>query len=245
MNSITQPNLEDAQALVKRAHIHFDEFNKHIAPNKLWKLVNVKDNLTDEWVYSIHLNQSLLISAKPIISDIATNLISALDNLVAAAAKANGSPRNRNLYFPFKSSNQDFRACLDENITLLGQNVCTILGDTHDQHRAELSHVAAVKEIANSGKHWELMISTASAHGIAISEPGFPQKIFQIPSDAFIIENEYEFYRGTERLPDAPMAVVTANVISELSPNLPSEPNTIFRCTFRFVEGMIAAVASA
>lgn len=112
------------------------------------------------------------------------------------------------------------------------------------KYRHDVHHVEAAKQISNTGKHWELMFAAGTAHGIALNIPGGEQRIFQIPATAFADTDAFEFHRGPERLPTVPISIVVGLSVSGLEEGLPKSPDSIFPCSFRFVEGVIAAVAN-
>ncbi|MCW1384902.1 hypothetical protein OLX02_18970 [Novosphingobium sp. KCTC 2891] len=240
-------NLDDPRALLARARKHFAELNALLHPQdgpRLWQTRERRDPQTGEWFYCLHLDRQRLIEAKPIIADSATNIASALDHVAAAIAKANGHDRLKTLYFPWGLTDEDFDKKLRKVEDVLGAEMSGVLAAARTRHRHEVHHVEAAKQISNSGKHWELMASDGTAHGIALNVPG-RQRIFQIPADAFAEADAFEFHRGAVRLPSVPISIVIGQAIDGLDEGLPRSPDSILECSFRFVEGVIAAVAEA
>ena len=245
---IARPDLDDARALLDRARKHFDDFEALIHSREgqgLWQTTERRDPRTGEYFYRLHLDRQKLIKAKPIIADSATNLASALDHVAAAIAKANGSNRLTNLYFPWGFTDELFDKKLAKVEPVLGSKLSRVLAEARANHRHEVHHVEAAKQISNSGKHWELMFTAGAAHGVALHIPGEGQRIFQVPADAFAEADAFEYHRGPERLPRVPLSILVGLTIGGLDEGLPKSPDSIFGCSFRFVDGVIAAVDKA
>ena len=243
-----EPNLDDPRALLERARKHFAELNALLHSRegpRLWQTTERHDPQSGEWVYCLHMDRQRLIAAKPIIADCATNVASALDHVAAAIAKANGHGRMKALYFPWGFTDEAFRKALAKVQPVIGTAMAEVIAAARAQHRHEVHHVEAAKQISNSGKHWELMPTAGAAHAIALSVPGQGQRIFQIPADAFATADVFEYHRGTERLPSVPITIVIEQAIDGLDDELPKAPDSILECSFRFVEGVIAAVEAA
>ena len=245
--SSMHPNLDDARALLTRARKHFAEFNALVHPRNepgLWRTTEAYDPRTTAWFYCLHMDRQRLIAAKPIISDSATNLMSALDHVVAAIAKANGRGRLR-LYFPWGFADEAFGKALAEVERKLSLEL-NVLADARKKHRHEVHHVEAAKQISNSGKHWELMFATGSAHGVSLYVPGSGQRIFPSSSQLFCRSRCLRILSRTKiRLPRVPLNILVGLTIGELSGCLTESPHSILECSFRFVEGMVAAVSNS
>ena len=245
---MTAPNLDGARALVARARKHFAEFNELVHPREgpsLWETSERRDPRSGEFIYRLHLDRRRLIEAQPIIADTATNVVSALDHVAAAIAKANGHRRLRSLYFPWGFTDETFEKALDRVEPVFGNKMVGVIAAARAKHRHEVHHVEAAKQISNTGKHWELMFATGAAHGIALNILGGEQRIFQIPATAFVDTDAFEFHRGPVPLPAVPISIVVGVNVDGLEEGLPKSPDTIFSCSFRFVDGVIAAVANA
>lgn len=243
-----KPNLDDPRALLERARKHFADLNTLLHPRDspgLWQTTERRDPQTGEWLYCLHMDRQRLIAAKPIIADCATNVASALDHVVAAIAKANGHGRLKSLYFPWGFTDEAFEKALAKVEPVIGAEMAWVISAARAKHRHEVHHVEAAKQISNSGKHWELMPTAGTAHGIALNVPGVSQRIFQIPADAFAAADVFGYHRGAERLPSVPLSIVIGQAIDGLDDNLPKSPDSILECSFRFVKGVIAAVEAA
>lgn len=243
-----RPNLEDARALLARARKHYAEFNDLVHPGGergLWQMTERRDPRTGEWFYRLHLDRNRLIEAKPVIADCANNIASALDHVAAAIAKANSHQRLKDLYFPWALGDQAFEKKLANIEPVIGREMAKVLADARAKQQHEVPHVEAAKQISNSGKHWELMFPAGSAVAIALHIPGARQQIFQIPADAFEQADTFEYHRGKDRLPTVPSSVAVGLRLAGLDEDLPNSPDSVLECSFRFVEGVIAAVAHA
>src|SRR4051812_24837016 len=166
-----RPNLEDARALLARARKHFAEFSELVHRREgrgLWRITESRDPNTGEWLYRLHMDRQRLIEAKPVIPDCATNIVSALDHVAAAIAKANEHDRLRWLYFPWGFTDEASDKSLAKVESVLGAEMTRVLAIARNKHRHEIHHVEAAKQISNSGKHWELMFTTGSAYAVAL-----------------------------------------------------------------------------
>ncbi|MBA3066874.1 MAG: hypothetical protein FP825_00110 [Hyphomonas sp.] len=238
-------NLDDARALLERARKHYAEFDALVRPRGglgLWKLTEGRDPRTGEYFYQLEIDRQKLIEAKPIIADGATNIASALDHVVAAIAKANGHARSRSLYFPLGFTDDMFAKAMNKVQPFIGSEMAGVLTTVRGARRHEVPHVEAAKQISNSGKHWELMLASEAAHGIGINVPGEGQRFFDLPANAFVNASAFEYHRSTERLPQVPHSIVIGQTIGGLDESLPKSPNSIFECSFRFVEAVLSAV---
>ena len=245
---IEKPNLDDPRALLERARKHVADLNDLLHPREgpgLWQTSEKRDLQTSEWVYCLHMDRHRLIAAKPIIADCATNVASALDHVAAAIAKANGHGRLKSLYFPWGFTDEAFEKALAKVEPVIGAEMTGVISAARVTHRHEVHHVEAAKQISNSGKHWELVPTVGTAHALALNVPGEGQRIFQVPADAFVAADAYEYHRGAERLPRVPLSIVIGQAIEGLDDVLPKSPDSILECSFRFVEGVIAAVEAA
>jgi hypothetical protein len=241
------PDLDDARALLARARKHYAEFNDLVRPSNgrgLWQMIERRDPGTGEWFYRLHLDRGRLIDAKPIIADSATNIASALDHVAAALAKANGHDRLTDLHFPWGFADEAFAKKLAKVALVIGADMAKVLADARAKWRHEVHHVEAAKQISNTGKHWKLMFPAGSALAVALHNPG-SQQIFEIQAGAFAEADTFEYHRGKDRLPLVPSSVVVGLRLGGLDEGLPNSPDSVFDCSFRFVQGVIDAVDQA
>lgn len=239
-----RPDLTDATALLNRARKHYAEFNQLVDPAVLWQTTENRDPGTGEFRYRIHMDRKRLVEAKPVIADSATNVASALDHVAAAIAKANGHDRLTNLYFPWGFTDEVFEKRLAKAEPVLGADMAKVIAEVRVSRPVEIHHVEAAKQISNTGKHWELMFAAGAAHAVALHIPHAPQRIFQIPGDAFATDDMFEFHRGSERLPPVPSSILIGLSIDGLDEGLPTSPDSILEGSFRFVDEVISAVAA-
>jgi hypothetical protein len=238
-------DLSDSKGLLDRAQKHGADLQTLLHRNGgLWQLNQRFDRGSNEWTCSAVLDRSRLRGAKWILADAANNVASALDHIAAAISKARGNERNRRLYFPWGLTDETFETALKRYEPMLGSKMSAVIADARTKHRHELGHVEAIKEVSNSGKHWELFATTGSARAVAMNIPG-GQRIFQIPQDAFNEADEYVFYRGAEELPPVPLTIVIGVEVAGLPEGLPKWPDSMLSSSFRFVAGMVEAVEHA
>ena len=235
-------DLSDAQALTKRASKHLAEFKAAIGGDSLWRIEETQYIATSEWGYGLRLNRGRLNETRVLVADCANNLISALDQLAAALARSNGHQRLNNLYYPFGATSADYQTALNRYANFLA-GYEQILSAAHTSYQGYVPHVAAVKEVSNTSKHWELVASLASAHGVSWQVPGIGQKIEQIPENTFEATDYFEFHRGAVRLNETPMNIVIKLSLTGLRSPVTS-PDIILECALTYVQGVMSEVAS-
>jgi hypothetical protein len=239
---------EDSKALCDRAKRHYDEFQDIVGRNadpSLWEIKEWADEGAETFTYGLLLNWEVLAQVKPVAADVANNLVHSLDQLVGAAARLRGRSRDRNLYFPWVLDEVAFERKLPVLESFIGSRNITAIREVRERHRLWLPQIHAVKEISNSGKHWALIPSNASAAAVAVNLPGKPQKIWQVPPDAFHAAPLYEFAVNVPRLVNVPFHIVIRLDFDGLGDGVPASPDTIFDCAFRYVRDMIAAVEAS
>jgi hypothetical protein len=238
-------DLSDAKTTFERARMHAADLEKTLhGDGGLWQIREDFDRDAKVWFYRVLLDRRRLDLAKSIIADAANNTASALDHVAAAIAKSRSEERNRHLYFPWGSTDDAFKDSLRKYEPSLGPEMSAAIASAREKHRNEVHHVEAVKQISNSGKHWELLAATGSMHAVALNTAN-GQQIFQVPKDAFRERDEYEFHRDAVRLPRVPLQTLIGVNVEGLSDDLPKSPDTILSCAFRFVQGVIDKVERA
>ncbi|WP_217355967.1 hypothetical protein, partial [Ruegeria atlantica] len=215
------------------------------AQSVLWEVKSTFDTPSGQWVYKIHLDRARLKGKKLRLAECATCLANSMDQVMAGMAQANGGSRRNGGYYPFRLDLDDFRAAVRRAEVEIGSDFAAKITEHHLGHRLEWPHVKAMKELSNSGKHWELKVPKSSSHAIAVNAPNGRQKILQIPEGAFDSQDEFEFYRGPERLPESPMTIVLKHEISGLPAGLPKSPDLILESAFRYVENLVASAFTA
>lgn len=238
-------DLSDAIALAYRSQHHLDDYNAAI-DSRHGGLIQIRvrnGEQAGEFIYSLFEDRQRLIKAKPILADAATNVISSLDNVAGAIARSRGHGRLRSLYFPMGLTDDEFEGKLDRARRHIGDEMAEVISKVRAA-RYEHVHAEAAKEISYSGKHWELMPTFGAANAIAITRPGLPQRIFQIPGDAFASTDEHIFHQG-EYLSDRPMQLLYGFKVEGLPDGLPTSPDTIIQCALRYARAVIDAVCHA
>ncbi|WP_156930414.1 hypothetical protein [Sphingomonas jaspsi] len=239
-----EPDFSDAKALLSRAKRHYNDFNQAVhgkGLSTLWKHSESFDPRSFEWYYSLTIDRQRLIEAKPTLADAANNVVSALDHVISAVAKPLNAKRD-GLYFPRPSPlyfQKDLKG-ISKRIGIKFANVIDIVHRT----RYERAHVQAAREIANSGKHWELPLANGSLVAVALHLPT-GQRIISLPEHAFRDQTSHEYYRDRIRLPNVARSIVIGQRVEGLSKDLPASPDSIFPCAFRYVEAIIDAMERA
>ena len=237
------PNLEDARACLARAQRHYREFKQLSDPGGLWGITAGRDEATGEWFNRLEHNRARLVEAKPVLADSATNAISALDHVAAAIAKANGQGRLTWLHYPLGLSEETIGNISARSREALGEGTLRVLAEAHTQQHANIPFIKAAKEISNSGKHWALHPPLGSALAVQVNFAGGGHRIFEMPADTFTQADAHDYYRGKERLPEGPHSILLKLAVDGLDDGLPNSPDFILEGSFRFVQGIIDAVA--
>jgi len=237
-------NLTSANALFDRAKTHEINYRK-ITSGALWKIGEDWDKTSGDWTYTLHLDRERLIACKPVLGDCANNLNSALDNIISAMARAHGTPRSRSLYYPIGLDNQKFHDDVEKMEPRIGQAMVGVIIDNHTKHIHDVPHLFAVKKMANTAKHWELLPARASALAIAVNNPNGKQTIFQIPKETFHSADFFEYHRCRDRLPKTSHRIVIKLIISGLGDNIQNGPDTSLTCANRYIEGLLKAAKVA
>jgi len=240
MSSHLPAEMRDAETWLERAQEHLVVVKK-----QHWKIRSSNDPFTHDWVYSIHLDRESLNKTKIQLAECATSLASALDQVVAGLAKANGKGRGSGGYYPFRLDQHEFSSALKRTEEKIGTKFANIIETHHLKHKLVWPHVQAMKKLSNAGKHWELKVPTASSKAIAVDIPKTGQRIFDIPSGTFDTQDSFEFHRSPEPLPTGPMTVVLTEEISGLPADLPTSPDTILTCASRYVKQLINAASDS
>lgn len=240
-------DLGDAKTLLDQAKRHYAEFEDLTGRRNgsLWSFHFARDDRTGKFTYSLTQDRKRLVAAAPLVSDCANNVASALDHISAAITKARGFERKHSPYFPVASDDAKFKEKLDKTRKVYGDEWANIIDIARTQRRHEADHLQAAKEISNSGKHWRLLHTKGNAPGVALNVPGQPQRIFEVPKDAFVASDIFEFHRNKNPLPEGYWLILFGLTVDGLDEGLPTSPDSIFPCAFRFVEAMIEAVESS
>lgn len=206
--------LDDAQLLFDRAQAHRREFGSLVGagPNLLWNVRRVA--LPDEATHGAELvvDRTILRRTKPIIADIANNLVHALDHIAATARRQADTGKKGNLYFPITVDDTRFAERITEACAYIGAEWTDLFTAAREQHRSFLPYLKAIKLLSNEAKHWELQPGTAGANAVQWFAPH--HQIEQIPADYFAEHESFRFWEGPEPFPDVAVQIVTSFRIS-------------------------------
>lgn len=238
-----QADLDDARACLARAQRHYREFKQLADPDRLWRIIAGRDEATGGWFNRLEYNRARLVAAKPVLADSANNAISALDHVAAAIAKANGHDRLRSLYFPLGLTEEAYSEACARTKGALGEDALRVLAEVRDQLRFNLPFVEAAKAISNNAKHWALHPPLGSALAVQVVFAGGGHRIFEMPADTFDQADAHDYYRGKEQLPEGSHSILLKLAVDGLDDGLPTSPDFILEGSFRFVQGIIDAVA--
>ena len=154
---------EDAEAALRNARRHRTTLKQGAAPEK-WLKLSIREGKSRQGpTCTLFVDSDALVDLKPIVFDVAVNYASALDLAIAACAQVIGRTRdeanNRKLYFPPNIDDLSFGGKIleFEKISLIGsEHSGAIRGSRSSLDASAKMSVSAIKELANSGKHWAL-----------------------------------------------------------------------------------------
>lgn len=157
--------LDDAQLLFERAQSHKRQLDGLLGagPELLW---NIGRSTSPEGLHraELRIDRAIQRQAKPILADVANNLVHALDHVTAAARKSAGLPNPRNLYFPIERDDDDYAKVLEKKVAVhLDQPWIEIFAAARETHRPYLHYLQLVRILSRESKHWELATGTAGA----------------------------------------------------------------------------------
>ncbi|AXX98054.1 hypothetical protein [Profundibacter amoris] len=238
-------DLTDANALIARSEKHYADYKNKMSG--LTSIAKKQDPKDGKWIYTLVFNGRLLIDGKAILSDAANNLVSAMDHIASAMARQNGVLQNPRFYCPFHTTETEFQIKLGGVTRHIGNANAAILNQHYQANRQEVIHVDALKQLANTGKHWELAVPAISPHTIGMNQENGPQKFIEIPESIFANSTEtgFEFYREKEPMWDESIYLITKEEIVGLTDHHPHSPDTIFSCSTRYVKALITEIEIA
>ena len=238
-------DIKDAQTLIARSEKHYTEYKSMM--NGLTRTTKKYEQMDGKWVHTLFFDGKPLIDGKPILNDAATNLASAMDNIVSAMARQNGTPRNRSIYYPFDTEYSKFQTKLGRVEQHIGETNVQLLEQHYKQNKQQITHVDALRKLANTGKHWKLVVPSNVLEVIGLNQEKQPQKFIKIPANVFAncMKYEFEFYREKEPMWDENPYLITREVIVGLTDHHPNSPGSIFSCSTRYVKELIKEVEQA
>lgn len=204
--------LDDAQLLFERAQAHKRELNGLLGagPGLLW---NIERSTSPDGQHraELRIDRSVQRRAKPILADVANNLVHALDHVTAAARKAAGLSNPRNLYFPIEHDDDDYAKAIEKKIAVhLDQPWIDIFAASREAHRPYLHYLQLVRILSRESKHWELAAGTAGALAVQWFPPGSQQhRIVEMPADHFAANDSYTILESVAPFPNIRVQIVT------------------------------------
>ena len=232
--------LDDAQLLFERAHVHKRELDRLLGagPTLLW---NIKRSIAPEGQHRAELwiDRNVQRKAKPVLADIANNLVHALDHVTAAARKAAGLPNPRNLYFPIEHDDDAYAKVVDKKVAPhLDQAWIDLFTEAREAHRHYLHYLQMVRMLSREAKHWALATGTAGALAVQWFLPGSKQhQIVEIPADHFAKNDSYVVWEADHPFPNVAVQIITNYlIVGDEEASL----DAVFSTSFTFVKTVIA-----
>jgi hypothetical protein len=202
--------LDDAQLLFDRAQAHRCEFGRlvGVGPNLMWNVRRAA--LPDDATHNakLVLDRMILRRTKPIIADIANNLVHSLDHIAATARHQADTGKQGNLYFPITVDDTLFAQRIAKASAYIGAEWADLFRAAREQHRLFLPYLKAIKQLSNAAKHWELRPGTAGAHAVQWFAPH--HQIEQIPGGYFAEHESFRFWEGPEPFPNVAVQIITS-----------------------------------
>ncbi|MDK2760895.1 MAG: hypothetical protein KYX64_05990 [Sphingopyxis sp.] len=234
----------DAQAWYDRAQWHIGEYS-HII-DRVWDVH--RSSLPDgTFRYALRIDRDSLTRARPVAGEVANALFQALDNIVGVAARANGVVRTNGVSWPWvlepdPDANREHavRPKLSDKLKELEKkgmpdDWLKLIEATFSIPATPLAQIDIVKEVSNSGKHWELVPTKANAVGMMWIPPEASQPVpLDIPADHFLGNDEFVFHEGAAIDVSAVMSLIDFQLVAATK-NLRVEPIFAFYETARFV----------
>lgn len=154
------------------------------------------------------LDRAILQELKPVIADIANNLVHALDHVAAAARVQANTGKAGRLYFPITDDDDAFGERIAEARLYIGDDWADLFTAAREHHRIYLAYLKTVKTLSNEAKHWELRPGMAGAHAVQWFAPG--HHIEQVPAGHFAANDTYRFWEAAEPFPNVGIQVVAS-----------------------------------
>lgn len=234
----------DAQAWYDRAQRHIGEYRYLI--DRVWR-VRSKTRDDGSFQYSLCIDRALLSQAKPISGEVANALFQSLDNIIGAAARAAGVDRSIKISWPWKvepdadvKQKHAVRPRLVDKLKKLQKEGLPdpwleLIEATFAAPATPLAHIDVMKEVSNSGKHWELLPTITNAVGMMWMPPGESSLVpLDIPADHFSENDEFLFHEGAE-IDTSAITILIGFELVAATRELRVEPIFAFDATSRFV----------
>lgn len=233
------PRFAGARTLLARGRTHMAELGRMQNSSPPWGVQVRPDVLAGAYVYSLYLDRDALQKLEPIVADAANNLVHALDQIVAAWVRLNGTDRPRNAFYPTALGDDRFEAGMAKIGRHLPVEALSAIRGTREERWHQVEHVALVKELSNSAKHWNLVPTEFAPLAVGVAQTG-AQDVTDIPAEHFRDHDRFEFLRT--RVPPGPMIgyqVLVSLRFVGLQSALLCDPATALRCAAEFVEAAI------
>lgn len=243
MDPLVEELFDDVRLMVARARKHKAEFDgifSAIGGSQWWRID--EDRVGDGFRYTVVIECQQLKELKPVAVDLCNNLIHALDQMVGALTRANGHDNSQRLQFPWQLDEAKFERSLKKLEAYISKEVADCVRKTRQKCHLALPMAHVAKEISNSGKHWEMVPSTASVPAIAIQRPGAAQQIFNLPASTLEQQLYFTFYEGPDRLGQFPMLALIGLRFAGLCDET-ATPTAVFNSAFHYVETVVQTVA--
>ena len=236
---------DDAKMLIRRAKKHYDEFKQYRDGHIMGPMWDIRHRQVEGgYAYRLVLNRPMFVEMKPVVADLANNVIHSLDLLVGDLARAGGEDRNYSTKFPWIETEVDFQGALKGLSKIIGAKAAEAIDGVRRKWNPQLKHVHALKTVSNLSKHWELVPTTAGAAAIAWMVPGEGQKIWELPKDAFANANEHEF-PPVPKLFEGGCQLLVSFKFSGLGEGFDPTPETVIDYATKYAEEIISAVEQA
>ncbi|HMN53430.1 MAG TPA: hypothetical protein PKC32_04495 [Sphingopyxis sp.] len=232
--------LEDARLLFDRAQAHRQHFHHRtgIGDGLLWDIRRTTSPDGSVHGADLILDRDALKRAKPVIADIANNLVHALDHIAAAARRQANTGKAGRLYFPFTLDEADYAQRIAAMTDFVGADWAALFTAARTQHQLYLPLLQRLKAISNEAKHWELRPGMAGAHAIQWFAPD--HHIVDIPAGHFAAHDSFSFWEGPAPFPNTDVTIVTSfRIRDDGADEVDLEP--VLETSTAFVAGLLAA----
>ncbi len=235
----------DVQLMLSRARKHQQEFNSLISGTGARQWWGIEESKRDSgYTYSLVVKCQQLRELKPVAADLCNNVVHALDQLVGALTRANGNDNSEKLQFPWKADDAEFEKALARISKWISNDAAECIRTARTECAMWVPHAHLAKDISNSGKHWELVPSSATVPAVSVHRPGGPPETFDLPSQAIEEELYYEFYTGPDPLGNSSVTALIGLRFTGISEE-PVSPDSVFSAAFQYAETVFRRVCDS
>ncbi|WHO39486.1 hypothetical protein PMI04_002485 [Sphingobium sp. AP49] len=235
----------DVQLMLNRARKHQREINSLISGTGADQWWGIEQSESDDgFSYSLVIKCQQLRELKPVAADLCNNVVHALDQLVGALTRANGNDNSERLQFPWKADDAEFEKALAKLSKWISNHAVECIRAARAECALWIPHAHLAKDISNSGKHWELVPSSATVPAVIIHRPGGPPEIFNLPPKAIEEKLYYEFYTGPHPLGNSRVTAAIGLRFTGISEE-PVSPDSVFSSAFRYAETVFRTVCDS